>query len=347
MKEFFKKRAVAWAVLILCVVVALAIGRSKPHKAAGDSTEISNYTRWVQDDAKIFSDATEKKLAAYNAKWDEKYHAVIAVQTLKDDVNVSLEDYCYDLAEDADLNENDMVVVIVKDGDWYAVPGQMAGMYLSGAEGRLTNALDGTDDYDKGIVNFFAIVDEVYGESVTAKSSNSATVAGTSLSGLVAFLIILLVVAVLIDRIRYNRYRRRYMRVGMGVPTVGYYPIFFGRRRIRPMAPPPPRGPRGPGGFGSFGGGPGFGGSRPGGSQYNNRPTGGFGGSHSSGFGNSRSGGFGGSGFSSRPGSGFGGSRSGGFGGSRGGGFSGGGGFGGSHGGGFGGGRGGGFGGRH
>ena len=39
---------------------------------------------------------------------------------------------------------------------------------------------------------------------------------------------------------RYSRYRRRYLRPGMGRPTVLYYPIFWGR----PQRPRPPRPPR-------------------------------------------------------------------------------------------------------
>ena len=61
---------------------------------------------------------------------------------------------------------------------------------------------------------------------------------------------VLFLVWVVLDGLRYRRYRRRWMRPGLGVPPVIYYPVFWGRpRRPRPPRPPrrPPRGPGGPG----------------------------------------------------------------------------------------------------
>ena len=99
-------------------------------------------------------------------------------------------------------------------------------------------------------------------------------------------LLVLLVIWVLLDRVRYNRYRRRYLRPGMGVPTVTYYPVFWGR----PRPPQPPR-PSGGGSFGGGGGRSGFGGGSFGGGGGR---SGGFGGG-SFGGGGGR-GGFGGGG---------------------------------------------------
>ena len=143
----------------------------------------------------------------------------------------------------------------------------------------------------------------------------------------IMILIIFFVLWIMLDGMRYRRYRRRYMMPGMGVPTVMYHPIFWGRRPPRGPRPPrsggprPPQGgPRPPRSGGSSGGN-----RRP--PQQPRRPSGGsgnsFGGFGSSGRGGSfGSGNFGGFGGSSR-GGGFGGGRSGGFGGGRGGGFGG------------------------
>ena len=88
---------------------------------------------------------------------------------------------------------------------------------------------------------------------------------GSLVSGVVVLLVVLLVLWVILDGMRYSRYRRRYLRPGMGRPTVLYYPIFWGRpQRPRPPRPPrPPKPPRRPPSGGTFGGG-GFGGSRGG-----------------------------------------------------------------------------------
>ena len=153
----------------------------------------------------------------------------------------------------------------------------------------------------------------------------SFTIAPLPTSVLMAFLFgaVLLVVGIfvvwiLLDGLRYRRYRRRPVVVGGPV----YYPVFWGRHPRPPRRPAPPRGPRPPMGGGPrppMGGGPRppmGGGPRPGGSRPSTpRPSRPSGSRPSRSFGGgSRSGGFSGKGFGGS-------SRSGG--GSRGGGFSG------------------------
>ena len=95
-------------------------------------------------------------------------------------------------------------------------------------------------------------------------------------TGVAVLLVALFVLWMVLDAMRYRRYRRRYMLPGMGIPTVPYYPVFWGRpRRRRP--PPPPRPPRRPPSPPPRGGGrppqPPRGGGRP-----PQPPRGGFGG---------------------------------------------------------------------
>lgn len=141
-----------------------------------------------------------------------------------------------------------------------------------------------------------------YGGYGTVTHGYVAPRSGEVLAGIIVVLMVLLVLWMIADAVRYGIYRRRYCRPGM--PYVYYRPIFWGRpRRHRHIhhhhnrRPPPPRGgPRPPHG----GGGSGFGGS------HTPPPRGGFGGS---------SGGFGGGSFgggAGRGGSGFGGSFGGG-----------------------------------
>lgn len=63
--------------------------------------------------------------------------------------------------------------------------------------------------------------------------------------GVILMLVFLLIVWIVVDRLRYNRYRSRYQRPGMGTPTVTYYPVFWGRPRP-PRPPHPPRPPQPP-----------------------------------------------------------------------------------------------------
>jgi len=101
--------------------------------------------------------------------------------------------------------------------------------------------------------------------------------AGDLIASIIVVMVMLLTIWVIVDAIRWNRYRTRYLRPGMGRPTVTYYPVFWGRPRRRVYAPPrphvPPRPPMGgpnhrpptgssgrTGGRTSFGGGGSFGG---------------------------------------------------------------------------------------
>ena len=239
------------------------------------------------------------------------------------------EDYARELGAKWGLGANDMLLLLVKGGDWYVACGDdLADQMTDTQQTKLKTALDTpyyAGDYSQAAVDFFRQSDVVLAQTLGRSSTGGqspapgqrwqepAGASGVSIAGVVLLIMCIFVVWALLDRMRYNRYRRR--PAMMGGPV--YYPIFWGRR---PRAPRPPRPPRGPGGpmGGPMGGGPrpprsapprpprsngprpgGFGGSRPGGSFG--------GGSRSGGFGNR--GGFGGGGRSS------GGSRGGGFGG--------------------------------
>ena len=354
--KFFQKRGVAIVVLILAIVASSAWGL---HKAPVVSTpeggekldpslSTAAFEQYVRDDADILSSKTEEAVSLYNANWDKMFGSIMAVVTT--DSASDMENAAYDYAIEMDLAADDAILLIAEsEQDYYLLASGNFYDLLSGLpQSFVATCMEENvqkNDYDAAVQELFSQLhvelSQQYQKDQTAQDD-----AGTAVL-FIMLLIVLFVIWIMLDRMRYNRYRRRYMMPGMGVPTVMYHPIFWGRRPPRGPRPPrsggprPPQGgPRPPHGGGSSGGD-----RRP--PQPPRRPSGGsgnsFGGFGSSGrgggFGNGNFGGFGGS---SR-GGGFGGGGSfGGFGGgSRGGGFGGGrsGGFGG-------GGRGGGFGGR-
>lgn len=348
--KFFQKRGVAIAVLILAILASGAWGLHKAPSVdlatSGEKLDTSLSTTafepYVRDDAGLLSAKTEEAVCLYNANWDKLFGGILAVVTT-DSVS-DMESAAYDYAMDMELAENDGVLLIVR---------QQQNYYLlaSGNFYDLLNSLpqsfvdvcmaDGVakKDYDGAVQELFAQLHvEQSGRNARAEEI------GGSVVGIIAVLIVVFVIWIILDKMRYNRYRRRYMAPGMGTPTVVYRPIFWGRPR-RPRPPRPPRGPGGPVGGGprpphsggprppySGGGRPPYsGGSRPSGSSRPSQPRrpsgssgsfGGFGGgSRGGGFSGGSFGGFGGG---SRGGGFGGGGRSGGFGGgSRGGGFGG------------------------
>ena len=346
--KFFQKRGVAIVVLILAIVASSAWGL---HKAPAVSTpeggekldpslSTAAFTQYVRDEADILSDKTEEAVGLYNANWDKMFGSIMAGGTTESANDI--ENAAYDYAIEMQLAENDAILVIAKQqqdyyllasGDFYDL---LSGLSQSFVASCMADGVQ-KGDYDAAVRSLCAALHVELSQQY--QQSEAALDEAANGVMFIMILIIFFVLWIMLDGMRYRRYRRRYMMPGMGVPTVMYHPIFWGRRPPRGPRPPCSGGPRPPqGGRGSSSGN-----RRP--PQQPRRPSGGsgnsFGGFGSSGRGGGfGSGNFGGFGGSSR-GGGFGGGGSfGGFGGSRGGGF------GGGRSGGFGGGRGGGFGGR-
>lgn len=355
--KFFQKRPVAIVLTIVMILAGIGFGRLRADQApkapttgtAALDTSLSTASyeeNWIWDEAGVFSSSQIKQIALYDANWDKRYNSLVAVAAVKS-VEGDIAEYAYSLGNDIGLGQGDALLVLDVGGqDAYLATGEEFSTMLS--DSQATTYLDlylyedfMKGNYGTGVLTFLNALNQLYADTFGAAATPAPSGGGgETVVGIILLLAILLVIATIMDHIRYNSYRQRYY--GVANPPYVFRPILFWhgpaygwyRRRWRQPPPPPPRGPRGPGGPGGFGGGPG---------GFNNTRGGGFGGSSRGGgfSGGSRGGGFGGS---SR-GGGFGGGFSGGgfSGGSRGGGF-GGGSFGG---GGFsGGGRGGGFGGR-
>jgi len=336
--KFFQKRGVAIVVLILAIVASSAWGL---HKAPAVSTpeggekldpslSAAAFTQYVRDDAGVLSDKTEEAVGLYNANWDKMFGSIMAVVTTESANDI--ENAAYDYAIEMQLAENDAILVIAKQqqdyyllasGDFYDLLSGLSQSFVASC--MADNVQKG--DYDAAVCSLCAALHVELSQQY--QQSEAALDEAANGVMFIMILIIFFVLWIMLDGMRYRRYRRRYMMPGMGVPTVMYHPIFWGRRPPRGPRPPrsggprppqggssggnrrPPQQPRRPSGSSgsSFGG---FGSSGRGGS-FGSGNFGGFGGS-------SRGGGFGGGG--SR-GGGFGGGRSGGFGGGRGGGFGG------------------------
>ena len=341
--KFFQKRGVAIVVLILAIVASSAWGL---HKAPAVSTpeggekldpslSTAAFTQYVRDDAGVLSDKTEEAIGLYNANWDKMFGSIMAVVTVQSSDN--LENTAYDYADTMQLAENDAILVIAKQqqdyyllasGDFYDLLSGLSQSFVASC--MADNVQKG--DYDAAVRSLCAALHVELSQQY--QQSEAALDEAASRVMFIMILIIFFILWIALDGMRYRRYRRRYMMPGMGIPTVVYRPIFWGRRPPRGPRPPRSGGPRPPYGGGSSGGNrrppqpprrPSSSGSSFGGFGSTGR-GGGFGsGGSFGGFGSSRGGGFGGGSFGGSRGGGFGGgSRGGGFGGGgRGGGFGG------------------------
>ncbi len=338
--EFFKKRGVALAVLVVAIVGAVFIGQSrKAGFIAKEPTALADvkYQSWICDEAGLLSESTKQTILDYNASWDQKYYAIVAVASIDHLTGWDGQTYAAKLGEAWGLGRNDMILLLVKDGDWQVYCGDDVGYAMTDTQqSKLRQAIETTyysGDFDGAVTAFFRQADvfyaqarldsggDSYGGGWDAPSAPAAVQSGgTSLGAVLMLIICIFVVWMVLDGLRYSRYRRRYI-VGAPVNVVRpvYYPIFWGRQYAPPRLPRGPRPPRPPYGGSPrppMGGGaprPPRPGSRPSGGARPPRPSaprpsrpsrpsggsgfsgGGFGGGSRSG--GSRGGGFGGGGF--------------------------------------------------
>ena len=337
--------AAAVMVLAMVLGIVMGQAR-KPDTSVEGRTELSGSYQYTFDTEGVISEKTMSYIDGMNASLFAQTGAQIVVDVLDTtgdtDIALYAEQRFNQLGVGSAERDNGILLVLALENYYNGMPGGDYYMaWGSGWSGIETNMFQNimwdemeepfvAGDYDKAVRKTFdELVDYLadgYGVTVrenyipavrdsyhaisggyeTESYGYVAPSAGSVLGKLILLLIVLLIIWIIVDRMRYNRYRRRYLMPGMGIPTRRYYPVFWGRPRRRRPTPPrnhrrPPNPPRGGGG--------GFGGSNhrppPGGFGGSNHrpPTGGFGG---------RPGSFGGGSFG---GSSFGGAGRGGFGG--------------------------------
>lgn len=243
--KFFQKRGVAIAVLILAIVASSAWGLHKapavstPEGGEKVDTSLSTaaFEQFVHDDAGILSDKTEETIGLYNANWDKMFGSIMAVVTT--DSESDMENAAYDCAMEMELGENDAVLLIAKQQqDYYLLASGDFYDLLSGLSQSFVASCMADDvqkgDYDAAVRSLCAALHVELSQQY--QQSEAALDEAANGVMFIMILIIFFVLWIMLDGMRYRRYRRRYMMPGMGVPTVMYHPIFWGRR--------PPRGPR-------------------------------------------------------------------------------------------------------
>lgn len=303
-----KKRLCAFfAVAVLLAGSALALP-AKPESG------------FVSDEAGVLSAETIAHINEYNELLFSNTGAVIAVATVENTEGKDIDDYTYRAFNDWGVGDKDasnglLLLLDIGGDNYFAAPGKKITSVLT--ESRIGDILYdyleedfAAKDYDAGTRKtfdaFYDWYEGYYAGSQTPSTGKEhgpepvndsvwATVGAVWILFLIVGVVVLIVV---LDGLRWSRYRRRYLMPGMPPPRVLYTPFLWGRpRRRRPPPPPGDRRPPGPPPAGGFGGPGGFGGSgfgggrtRGGGAGRSSRPSGGF----SRGGGSFRGGGFGG-----------------------------------------------------
>ena len=293
----------------LCAVFAALMVLVSCAAAAPDKPE----SGFVADEANVLSAGTIEHINEYNEILYSNTGAVIAIATVKNTGGREIDDFTYRLFNDWGVGDrkesNGLLLLLDIEGDnYFLAPGEKLAKILD--EDDLWYFLDGyleddfaAKDYDAGVRKVFdALYDWYEGyyapqtptPDVPGGTVGVGTVVGGGLlaslllgRGMFQMILFLIILAVVLDGLRWNRYRRMYLLPGMPPPVVYYRPLFWGWGR----APRPPRHrrpPRPPGGFGGGPRPPGGGGFTRGGGSFRG---GGFGGGMSRGGGIGRSGG--------------------------------------------------------
>lgn len=281
--KIFQKRPVAAIVMVLAIAAGVFLGQvRKPDDTSAPSTAIVGSYTYVYDHEGVLTDKTMAHIDAMNASLFAQTGAQIMVVTVDTTGDTDIVDYAADLGNEYGIGSaernNGIVIVLALDdiaqnglkGDYGAAYGDglydhgdelnsilyyymeddfAAGDYDAGVEKTFDAYIDALADFYDVTVreNYIPVVRENYTTSSGYKTQTTGYVPPTTgmlARNLAVLLVVLLVLWIILDAVRYSRYRRRYMMPGMGIPTRRYYPVFWGRpRRRRP--PPPPRPPRG------------------------------------------------------------------------------------------------------
>jgi len=351
MKLFQKRGAAAVVLVLAIVASIAIGQAKKPTDTTPASTAVSGSYTYVYDTAGALKNDTKEHIDAMNASLFAQTGAQIVVEVISSTGSTDIADYAQSeftrMGIGSAERDNGILLLLALDnyyngqpgGDYYVAWGSgwssgesnsiysivMNGMESDFVSGNYDGAVSSTfadlvdylsDHYGVTVKeNYIPAANDTYsalsGGYYTVTTGRVEASAGSIVGGFVALLIVLLVIWMILDAFRWRAYRRRYLQPGMGIPTVWYYPVFWGHSWWRPRPPRGPRPPRddhrgGPGGFGGggFGGGGFGGGSRPsggsrggfgGGSRPSGGGRGGFGGG-SFGGGGGR-GGFGGGSF--------------------------------------------------
>ena len=160
--------------LVLAILGSCVYGISKK---PADLPQVS-YGNWLRDDADLLTDETEASLRQYDQSWDSDYRAIIAVATLDTLNGWTYEKAAAELGSQWGLGGNDMLLLLVKDSDYYVALGDnvldaMTDTYQAGLQGAV-EAPYYQGDYDAAALAFFRQADVFYAQTLGRQQSGGS-----------------------------------------------------------------------------------------------------------------------------------------------------------------------------
>ena len=224
--KFFEKRGIAFAALVLAIAAAVFIGQSRKagyiEKQPSELPQVE-YHQWICDDAGMLTDTTKDAIRQYNSVWDSKYYAIVAVATVDSLTGWTPEEAALQLGADWNLGANDMLLMMVRNDDYYVACGDNVLWVLSNydtMQAKLKQAIESayySGDFDAAALAFYRQADVFYGQAQLGSTSadtvwtEPAQPGGVDVLGVILLIVAIFVVWMLLDAVRYRRYRRRYV----------------------------------------------------------------------------------------------------------------------------------------
>ena len=226
-------------------MIAAAIGIGQWRAASADPVEetaqstgldsslsTAAYTKWIDDQANVLTDQQEEQICLFNANWVKRYDSLIAVAT-RTSIDGNIDDYAYDLGVQIELAAADGILVInTSNGECYLAVGSDYPMTDSQVSSYMDqylyeDAMAGK--FGDGVVKLFTGVNEFYvdqyGLGYLSKGSSSYNSRTDTIISVIALVVILVVIASILDSLRYTSYRQRYY--GVVNPPYVFRPILF------------------------------------------------------------------------------------------------------------------------
>lgn len=177
--KFFEKRGVALAVLVLSIAAAVCIGQSRKAgyiaKQPVTLPEVQ-YHQWICDEAGMLSEKTKDEIRQYNSDWDSRYYAAVAVAAVDSITGWTPEKAAEKLGTDWGLGANDMLLLMVRDGDYYVNYGSKVRAVMAAADTqqmKLKQAIETpyyNGDFDGAALAFYRQADVFYGQAQLGSS---------------------------------------------------------------------------------------------------------------------------------------------------------------------------------
>ena len=162
--KFFEKRGIAFAALVLAIAAAVFIGQSRKagyiEKQPSELPQVE-YHQWICDDAGMLTDTTKDAIRQYNSAWDSKYYAIVAVATVDSLTGWTPEEAALQLGADWNLGANDMLLMMVRNDDYYVACGDNVLWVLSNydtMQAKLKQAIESayySGDFDAAALAFY------------------------------------------------------------------------------------------------------------------------------------------------------------------------------------------------